>query len=101
MFFRTRPLPTASTRSALTRKVAASRVIVLAEAPTESGWFSGKALLATIEVVTGAWSSSASSRSSSVASAQSTPWPAMISGRWAASSKRAASATSPGSPAER
>ena len=52
LFRWTRPEPIAKTRSALTRNVAASRVIVLAAAPTERGWVSGKALLAAIEVAT-------------------------------------------------
>ena len=45
-------------------------------------------------VMTGAWSSSASSIRSSDASAYSTPWPAWITGRRASRSTRAAASTS-------
>ena len=45
-------------------------------------------------VITGAWSSSASSSRSSDASAYSTPWPAWITGRRASRSTRAAASTS-------
>ena len=44
--------------------------------PSDSGWFSGKALLPPRLVVTGAPSSSANSRSCGQASAQCTPVPA-------------------------
>ena len=76
-------------------------VVESAPTPAASGCASGIALLPCSVVITGAPSSSATSRSSSLASAQSTPWPAQISGVSAASRRSAASRTAPSSAAER
>ena len=70
--FGKRLVPIEKIRSLLFRNVFAR----LPRAPSDSGWLSGKALFAFSVVRTGTWASSANCRSSSVASAYSTPSPA-------------------------
>src|SRR5437867_911160 len=67
--------------------------------PSASGWSSGNALLPSSVVMTGIWSSSASSSSSGQASAYITPCPAWITGAFACSSTRVAASMSRALPA--
>jgi len=70
--------------------------------PNESGWSSGKTPFEFMVVVTGTWSSSASSFSSPPGfGVEGRPWPAMMTGRWAVTSALAAASTSSGPAAER
>src|SRR6202022_1060157 len=86
------PMP--NTTSASRRYCRVCPVTTGPPVPRASGWSSGKALFPSRVVMTGAWSSSASSTRSSDASAYSTPWPAWITGRRASRSTRGAVSTS-------